>query len=154
MGAALARHDEILQKLIAQHGGRILRHRGDGFSVVFEDGQPLECVIAAQKQLVAEDWGEIEELRVCMALHAGEAERREFDTETIGQREEYFGPVLNRTAHILAAGSGGQILLTPEIVDVCQLPVGATLQDLGQHLLKSLDTPQQIFGLLHPDLPV
>ena len=150
MGPALARHDEILQELIAKHGGRILRHRGDGLSVVFENGQPLECVIVAQKQLAAEDWGEIGELRVCMALHAGEAERREFSSETIGQKEEYFGPVLNRTARILTAGSGGQILLTPEVVEACELPSQASLQDLGQHLLKSLDTPQQVYGLLHP----
>ena len=151
MGPALARHDQILQELIAQYDGRILRHRGDGLSVVFEQGEPLACVIAAQKQLAAESWGEIGELRVCMALHAGEAERREFTSKTIGQKEEYFGSVLNRTARILVAGSGGQILLTPEVVEICGLPSGASLQDLGKHLLKSLDTPQQIYGLTHSD---
>ena len=134
MGPALARHDQILQELIAQYGGRILRHRGDGVSAVFESGEALHCVLAVQKQLAQENWGEVGELRVCMALHAGEAERREFTSETIGQKEEYFGPVLNRTARILNAGWGGQILLTPEVMETCSLPTGASLQDLGKHL--------------------
>jgi class 3 adenylate cyclase len=42
MGQVLARHDAILQELISQHGGKILRHRGDGFSAVFEAGAPLD----------------------------------------------------------------------------------------------------------------
>ena len=38
-----------------------------------------------------------------MAIHAGEAATRNGD---------YFGPTLNRTARVMSAGHGGQVLLT------------------------------------------
>ncbi len=154
MGGAISRHDAILQSLIGQHGGRILRHRGDGISAVFEDGQPLECAIAVQRQFALEDWGTVPALRIRLALHAGQAERRVFEGGTIGQKEEYFGPVLNRTARVMDAGWGGQILLTPAVVNLYALPPQATLQDLGVHLLKDLHNPQRIYALTHPDLPI
>ncbi len=153
MSKAMARHDAIFQTLIDQYGGRILRHRGDGVSAVFEEGQPLQCALAVQKQIAAEVWGLDAPLRVCLAIHAGEAEHRIFASDKIGQKEEYFGPTLNRVARILSAGSGGQILVTPEVLAVDVVPDGADLQDLGDHLLKNLEAPQKIYNLTHPDLP-
>ena len=41
-------------------------------------------------------------LPVRMGVHTGEAEQRDGD---------YFGPALNRTARVMAAGHGGQILV-------------------------------------------
>ena len=38
MGAAIARHDEILQELIEGHGGRSTKHTGDGITAVFDGG--------------------------------------------------------------------------------------------------------------------
>ena len=78
-----------------------------------------------------EPWGETGPLRVRMGLHAGEAAAREGD---------YFGPTLNRTARIMSAGHGGQVLLSAAaaalVID--QLPDGAALQDMGEHQLKGL----------------
>lgn len=143
MGNVLSRHDAILQEHIEKYGGKTLKHTGDGIFAVFENGEPLQCVLEIQKQVSGEDWGVIGELRIRMALHTGGAEKR-------GQ--DYFGPAVNRTARLLAAGWGGQILLTPEVTHACELPTRATLQDLGAHLLKDLGAPQQIYGLVHPDL--
>ncbi len=144
MGQALARHDALLQEAIARCGGRIIKHTGDGVFAVFEGGAPLQCALEAQQELARAAWGEIGELRVRMALHAGPAERR---------GDDYFGPTINRTARLLAAGWGGQVLLTPQALQSCPLPAGATVQDLGYHFFKDLGEPQQVYGLRHPDLP-
>ncbi len=153
MRSVLAKHDNILQDVVGKHGGHIIRHRGDGMSIVFEEGTPLKCAIEIQQRFAAEQWHPIETLRVRVGLHAGEAERREFTFETMGQKEEYFGRVLNRTARIMDTASGGQIVLTPETLEETTSPEGAKLENLGLHLLKNLDKPQKIYGLLHPDLP-
>ncbi len=145
MGTILARHDAILREEIDQHYGRIVKHTGDGIFAVFEEGMPLHCAIAIQSRFGGEDWGGIGDLRIRIALHAGAAEKRGND---------YFGPVINRTARLMEAAWGGQILLTPEVRDYCTLPSGAVLQDLGVHLLHDLGEPQQIFGLTHPDLTI
>ena len=145
MGKALSRHDALLQGCMQAFGGRVIKHTGDGVFAVFEQGDPLLCALEVQKRLAREAWGEIGELRVRMALHAGEAEKRGGD---------YFGPVVNRTARLLSSGWGGQVLLSSEAASFCPLPSQATLKDLGTHLLKDLIEPQRIFMLTHPELPL
>ena len=39
MGRALARHDAILRREIEGHGGRVVKHTGDGVLAVFEGGR-------------------------------------------------------------------------------------------------------------------
>ncbi len=145
MGDALMRHDAILEESIKRYGGKIIKHTGDGFFAVFEGGDPLKCALEIQKRLSEETWGPIGELRIRIAINAGTADKR---------GDDYFGPAVNRTARILAAAWGGQILLTPEVVKLTSLPVGASIKDLGMHRLKDLGEPQIIFGLIHPDLKI
>ncbi len=81
-----------------------------------------------------------------MALHTSEVVLRDGD---------YIGPPLNRIARLLIAGHGGQTLLslaTAELVRA-QLPDGAALRDLGEHRLRDLAQPEQIYQLDAPGLP-
>jgi class 3 adenylate cyclase len=63
---------------------------------------------------------------VRMALHTGVAEARAGD---------YFGQSLNRAARLLAAGHGGQVLLSRAAVELLHdhLPKDVALRDLGMH---------------------
>jgi hypothetical protein len=80
-----------------------------------------------------------------MGVHAGETERRAGD---------YFGPVMNRAARIMAAGHGGQVLLSSVAAGMTTgaPPPEATLRDLGPHRLKDLTVPERLFQLIHPNL--
>jgi predicted ATPase/class 3 adenylate cyclase/Flp pilus assembly protein TadD len=139
MGEALSRHDQILHDCVTAHGGRIIKHTGDGVFAVFDTGEPLQCALAIGQQIAGTDWGPIGRLRVRIALHAGDAEQRGAD---------YFGSAVNRTARLLYAAWGGQILLTDQVVRAHRPPENAVLRDYGVHMLKDLGHPQQIFGLL------
>jgi WD40 repeat protein/class 3 adenylate cyclase/energy-coupling factor transporter ATP-binding protein EcfA2 len=150
MGEVIARHDAILQQQIAESGGRITKHTGDGVTAAFEGGQPLTCALEAQKQFAAADWGAISELRIRVGLHAGEAE---FQASAGTPAGDYFGPPVNATARVMSAAWGGQVLLTPEVIQASPLPADATLRDLGEHLLKNVSAPQQLYQLDHPQLP-
>jgi len=81
-----------------------------------------------------------------MALHSGEAESRAGD---------YFGSAVNRAARLMAAASGGQMLLSRLRRRWCKdnLPDQATLRDLGEHRLRDLSRPERVFQLVAPDLP-
>lgn len=145
MKQCLIKHDAIIKENIENHGGKIIKHTGDGVFAVFDDGQPLECALKVQKCLVEEDWSELGELRVRIGLHAGHADKR---------GDDYFGPVINRTARVMSIAWGGQIILTPSVKNSVKLPKDAILEDLGIHLLKDLGEPQNIYQLVHPELPL
>jgi len=147
MASALARHDDLLRRVIESHGGAVFKTVGDSFCAAFARAAvALSAAQSAQRKLQAEAWGSIGSLRVRMALHTDEAEPRDGD---------YFGPPLNRVARILAAGHGSQILLSQATAELAgdTLPEGLALRDLGIHQLKDLRHPERIFQLLGADLP-
>lgn len=94
MRAALKVHDRTIRDNVERCGGAIFKHTGDGVCAVFASPRAaVDAAVGAEREL---------ELPVRMGIATGEAEPRDGD---------YFGPVLNRTARIMAAGHGGQILL-------------------------------------------
>jgi predicted ATPase len=148
MAAAVARHLVVLDTAIQAHGGVHFKTVGDAVQVAFFTAPAaVASSLAAQRALLAEDWGAIGPLQVRMALHAGEAAPDEHG--------DYFAPALNRLSRLIAAGHGGQILLSSAVQLLARdaLPPGASLRDLGEHRLRDLLEPQRVYQLLHPDLP-
>src|SRR6266542_1938830 len=105
----------------------------------------LAAALEAQRAFHREPWPEAAKLRVRMALHTGAVEVRDGD---------YFGAPLNRVARLLAAGHGGQTLLSESTHDLCRdhLPPLASVRALGAHGLKDLGRPEAVFQVCHPDL--
>ena len=147
MQAALARHDEILQRAIEANGGYVFKTVGDAFCAAFvSTTDALDAALQGQRTLLAEGWDEGCVIRARMALHSGEAEERAGD---------YFGPTLNRVARLLSTGYGGQILVSRAARELAgdRLPPGTSLEDLGEKRLKDLTRPERIFQVLAPELP-
>jgi predicted ATPase/class 3 adenylate cyclase/DNA-binding CsgD family transcriptional regulator len=149
MAAALARHDDMIETLVARHGGRVVRPRGEGDSRFAVFGRPSDAVSAAcaiQIALTHEEWALAEPLRVRMAVHSGEGELRMGD---------YYGPAVNHCARLRAAAHGGQVLVSTVTADLVRegLASNVELQDLGEHQLKDLERPEHIWQLMHPELP-
>ena len=146
MRHALARHDGLLRAAIGRHGGHVFKTIGDAFCAAFATApDALAAARDAQQELGAAPWETDAPLRVRMALYAGAAENRDGD---------YFGQPLNRTARLLSAGHGGQVLLSLTTQELTRddLPPTADLVDLGEHRLKDLGRPERIFQLLAPGL--
>jgi predicted ATPase/class 3 adenylate cyclase len=134
MQAALAEHDEVLRKAIEGHGGRLFKHTGDGVCAVFTSPKAaLDAAVVAQQAL---------ELQVRMGIATGEAELR---------GDDYFGPVLNRAARVMAAGHGGQILVDGPTAG---LVTGVDLVDLGARHLRDIAQPVQVLQVLGPGLRI
>jgi len=147
MGLALARHDTILRESIESHQGLVVKTTGDGVHAAFSTvGDALRSTINIQQTISAELWPQAQPLRVRAALHTGQAEWREGD---------YYGSAVNRADRIMSVTSGGLILLSAVTAELVRdlLPEGTKLRNLGQHRLRSLDRPERIYQLVHPDLP-
>jgi class 3 adenylate cyclase len=151
MPVALARHDAIVRGAIEDHGGVVFRTGGDAFYAAFGcAAAALSAVLAIQLALAAEPWGarglvDGELVRVRIALHTSQIALRDGD---------YMGAPLNRIARLLAAGHGGQTLLSSATAELVrdQLPNGAALRDLGEHRLRDLVQPERIYQLIAPGL--
>lgn len=136
MGAALATHDRVIGEAVAACGGRVFKHTGDGAAAVFND--PVAAVEAAgriQEWLNETALEEVGPLSVRIAIHSGEAEQRDGD---------YFGLAVSRTARLMDAGHGGQVLCsaaTGELVG----ERGIALVDLGEHRLRDLTGAERIY---------
>jgi predicted ATPase len=125
MRTALLAHDEVLGSTVDAHGGWLFKHTGDGVCAVFVSARAaVEAAVDAQCRL---------ELPVRMGVATGEAECR---------GEDYFGPVLNRTARVMAAGHGGQILAAASTAAVVS---GVDLIDRGQHRLRDLSGVEHLY---------
>ena len=147
MPLALERHNQILRRTMESHGGFVFKTVGDAFCVAFASApNAMAAALATQRALAAELWGATGPLRVRMALHTGAAEERGSD---------YFGPTVNRVARVLAAGHGGQILLSNATEQLVRdhLTEGVSLGDLGERSLKNLTRAERIFQINLPDLP-
>jgi predicted ATPase/class 3 adenylate cyclase len=146
MATALARHDAILKGAVDRAGGKVVKTTGDGLLAVFDSvTDALGASLDAQRNLLAETWGPTGPLRVRMGVHPGETESRDGD---------YFGPAMNRAARIMAAGHGGQVLVSAAAAGLAEgrLSAGAQLRDLGTHRLKDLTLPEHLYQLVHQDI--
>src|SRR5262249_54924714 len=80
MEDSLARHDAVLRESIEQHGGHVVKMRGDGAHAAFATAESaIVAAIAAQHALDQESWGVTGALRVRMGMHTGAATLREGD---------------------------------------------------------------------------
>jgi predicted ATPase/class 3 adenylate cyclase len=146
MNAALARHDELLTHAVQARGGHVIKGTGDGVHAVFATADAaIAAAVDAQLGLGVEPWRVTEPLRVRMGLHTGVAEQRGGD---------YFGPVLNRAARLMAVAHGGQVVVSQatEVLVRDALPEGLSLLDLGDHRLRDLSRPERVFQLGGPGL--
>jgi predicted ATPase/class 3 adenylate cyclase len=147
MPGALARHHALLRQAIESQDGYVFQIIGDAFCAAFHtalDG--VQAALAAQSALSSEPWRETGPIRVRMALHTGSVELK-MGEKTSG--EYVSGITLSRSARLLSAGHGGQVLLSQATADLLayELPGELSLIDLGEHRLKDLVRPEHIYQL-------
>ena len=133
MHSALAAHDAVLRSAIESHAGWLFKHTGDGAAAAFKSARDaVEEAVEAQRDLA---------LPVRMGIATGEA---------FEDGGDYFGPVVNRAARVMAAGHGGQILVASSTAMIAD---GIDLVDLGEHRLRDLSALERLSQVRADGLP-
>jgi predicted ATPase/class 3 adenylate cyclase len=136
-------HRTLLREAFERHGGRVLGAEGDEFFVAFASAADAAAAARdGQLALATHDWPDGNEIRVRMGLHTGEP--RPVDGN-------YVGLDVHTAARVMAAGHGGQVVVSAATRSL--LGNGFELRDLGEHLLKDLAGPQQLYQLEIDGLP-
>ena len=146
-GSLLDEYRALLRSVFVRYSGHEVDTQGDSFFVVFpRAADAVAAAVAAQQALAAHPWPEDVAFRTRMGVHTGEPRRG---------AAGYVGLDVHRAARLMAAGHGGQVLLSDATRALVEhdLPPGVELRDLGAHRLKDLRHPEHIFHLVISDLP-
>ncbi|MGH3136084.1 MAG: ATP-binding protein [Gaiellaceae bacterium] len=127
---ALAGHRRVIREACATHGGAEVDTQGDAFFFAFPTA-PGALAAAADLTEALHPAGRI---RVRVGLHTG--------TPLLGD-EGYVGHDVHRAARIVAAGHGGQVLVSASTATLIE----TELTDLGEHRFKDLGAPERVYQL-------
>ena len=133
----LAEHRRALREAFAAHDGVEVDTQGDAFFVAFARAQ--DALAAARDAQAALSTGPA---RARIGIHTGEPQLT---------NEGYVGIDVHRAARVMAAGHGGQVLVSEatRVLVAEQFP----LRDLGPHRLKDMTAPQHLYQAGGGDFP-
>jgi class 3 adenylate cyclase/alpha-beta hydrolase superfamily lysophospholipase len=128
----LERHDELLDRVVPEHGGRVIKHMGDGALSAF-DGPAIAMRCAAALRDGATELG----IELRGGIHTGEC-------EVIG--EDLGGLAVHIGARVGAFAGPGEIVVSSTVKE---LVVGSDLQftDRGEHALKGVPGMWRLYAL-------
>jgi predicted ATPase/class 3 adenylate cyclase len=134
---ALELHGRLLREAFTRHCGYEVDNQGDSFFVAFSSATAaVEAAGEAQQALAGAEWPERLPVRVRMGIHTG---------EPLAAPPKYVGLDVHKAARVMAAGHGGQVLVSLATRDL--LPEEVTLAGLGVHRLKDLLQPEPLYQL-------
>ncbi len=129
--AVLRRHDETVRSVVAEHGGEVVKHTGDGFFLAFADaGNAVEAMVTLQRRLEAHRAREGFAPAVRIGVHSAEASRSGSD---------YLGGGVTLAARIGAAAEGSEILVSRSTLDADRRSFPTTAERTLK--LKGIATP-------------
>jgi class 3 adenylate cyclase len=129
----LARHDQVLRERIAENGGEVVKHTGDGFFAAFDNPRrAIEAAVAIQRALDAE----IVAPDVRIGAHTGGAFRTEGD---------YGGEGVHMAARVGGAAGAGEVLVSRETLD--GVDVGFRLSEPRSAVVQGFAEPIELVSI-------
>lgn len=137
----LRRHNAVIRRQLAAHGGYEVKSQGDGFMVAFASARSaIRCAIAIQKEFAAPlGDGDLERLRVRIGLHTGEA---------IREGEDFFGRNVILAARIAGSAQGDEILVSGLVRELVASAQEFEFGPAREKELKGLASPQVVYRVV------
>jgi class 3 adenylate cyclase len=124
-------HDTTVRKLVAQNGGREVKHLGDGFMLTFPTVHAAVAFGVALQRTFTDGL-----VRVRAGVHVG---------PVIEEADDVFGTTVNIAARVSAAAKGGETLVSEDVIAVTgDAPVGAP----RVANLKGVTEPMKLYPLV------
>ncbi len=129
-----ALRDEVIDPLMAAHGGRVFKSMGDGLLAEFRSGvQAVECAVAVQQALAARADG----LQLRIGLHSA---------DVVAQQDgDLLGDGVDIAARLQALADPGGICISARIREDAAGKISLDLEDLGTPALKNIAQPVQVY---------
>jgi adenylate cyclase len=126
--------DEVIDPLMAAHGGRVFKSMGDGLLAEFRSGvQAVQCAVAVQQALATRADG----LQLRIGLHSADV--------VVQQDGDLLGDGVNIAARLQALADPGGICISARIREDASGKISLDLEDLGTPALKNIAQPVQVY---------
>jgi class 3 adenylate cyclase len=140
--AVVRAHDEIVRDVLDGHGGKEVKHTGDGIMASFTSvARALQAAIAIQRRMDEHSRAAEVPFRVRIGLSAG---------EPVTENDDLFGTVVQLAARLCASAEAGGICTSSAVRELVS-GKGFVLDDRGSVELKGFDEPVRIFGVRWSD---
>ena len=127
----LNRHDALVERELARHGGRLVKTTGDGILATFDGpARSVRCACAIS------DGAHALGIEVRAGLHTGEVELRRDDIAGLG---------VNIASRIEALAQPGEVLVSRTVTDLVA-GSGLDFDDRGEHDLRGVPGRWQLFA--------
>lgn len=138
---------EVVEPVVSEHGGRIVKRMGDGFLVEFASAvAAVSC--AADWQARMADWrrreAHAEPLHVRIGVNLGEIVFRD---------DDIFGNGVNVAARLEAAAEPDGVCVSDDVRRQAAGRRDLVFEDLGARALKNIAEPVHMWRLVHGDDP-
>lgn len=142
--ALLDEHRGLLRPAFARHGGREIKTIGDGFLVEFPSAlEAVRCALEIQQLMYRRNQSVPSERKILLrvAIHLGDVEHRDGDI---------YGDAVNIASRVQSLADPGGICITQQVFDHVRNNEEFRTVALGQNLLKSVQTPTEVYRVLPP----
>jgi len=140
--AALQKHRiELIDPLLAQHGGRVANTAGDGLLLEFPSAvEAVRCAVAVQNGMVARNQAidTDRQIRFRIGINVG---------DVVAQGEDLLGDGVNIAARLEALAEPGGVVLSRAARDQVRDRLELELKDLGEIEVKNIARPVRAFAV-------
>ena len=135
---------QLLNPLLVQHKGSLIKTMGDGFLVEFSSAlQAVQCAMGIQSMLQGYNSSQTEErrIKVRIGIHLGDVEFKDGDV---------FGDGVNIASRIEPLAEPGGICVSEDVARQVRNKAGVNLESLGTPELKNIEESFEVFKLRMP----
>ncbi len=137
----LNEHDKILETIIDNYDGRIIKHINDSIFAEFKSAtDSTNCAIAIQNKLQEINGVNPKDFQINVGIGLHMAEVYE-------EKGDLFGDGINLAARIKAVSGPDEILTTQAIYNSIRSEKNVYVRDIGRVVLKNIQDPERIFKI-------
>jgi class 3 adenylate cyclase len=135
----LREHNEIVRAALDAHGGREVKHTGDGIMASFSSvAASVAFAVEVQEKLIERNATAAVPLHVGIGISAGEP--------VTDDHGDLFGAAVQLAARLCGVAEPGAITTSVAVRELC-MGKPYTFADLGRLELKGLSEPTQVYGV-------
>jgi adenylate cyclase len=142
LAALKERRKGILQPLVAEHHGRIIKVMGDGVLVEFASAvNAVACAVELQKRMAAANDGLLEQQRIVLRIGINLG-------DVIVEGGDLYGEGVNIASRLQGIADPGSILVSGTAYDHVRNKTGVSFDELGTQTLKNIAEPVRVYRVV------